>query len=108
MTPGRITALLLAATAALPLMTGAGQAEGEAGIMFEDVTASAGLDSLLDCMMGHTAAIGDVDGDGFPDLFFGAFADRPPERYLCAEGPLAGRLLRNRGDGTFADLPAGL
>ncbi|MGI9420618.1 MAG: CRTAC1 family protein [Geminicoccaceae bacterium] len=106
MTPGRITALLLAAMVTLPLMTGAGQVEGEAGIMFEDVTASSGLGSLLDCMMGHTAAIGDIDGDGLPDLFFGSFADRPPERYLCANGPLAGRLLRNQGDGTFAGLPA--
>ncbi|MGI9417057.1 MAG: CRTAC1 family protein [Geminicoccaceae bacterium] len=106
----RTNAILLAAAAALPLTAGIGpkdgHAEGKARIVFENVTATSGLAELLDCMMGHTAAIGDVDGDGFPDLFFGAFADRPPERYLCAEGPLAGRLLRNRGDGTFVDLPA--
>lgn len=101
----RTTFLLLATAASLPLTTATGHTTDRAAIAFEDITISSGLDRLLDCMMGHTAAIGDVDGDGHPDLFFGAFADRPPERYLCADGPLAGRILRNRGDGGFDHLP---
>lgn len=102
----RMTPHLLVATACLPLITAASYATDKVVIAFEDITVSSGLDGLLDCMMGHTAAIGDVDGDGHPDLFFGAFADRSPERYLCADGPLAGRVLRNRGDGGFDHLPA--
>jgi hypothetical protein len=83
-----------------------GHAEGDTAIRFEDVTRGSGLDALLDCMMGHTAAVGDVDGDGFPDLFVGTFADRPPETYLCAQGARPDRLLRNAGDGTWVELPA--
>ncbi|MGI9418400.1 MAG: CRTAC1 family protein [Geminicoccaceae bacterium] len=83
-----------------------GHPEGKTKLAFEDVTAASGLDTLLDCMMGHAAAVGDLDDDGFPDLFFGSFGDRPPERYACAEGPRPDRLLSNRGDGTFAHRPA--
>ncbi len=83
-----------------------GHPKGKTIIAFEDVTAASGLGSLLDCMMGHAAAIGDLDDDGFPDLFFGSFGDRPPERYACAEGPRPDRLLSNQGDGTFAHRPA--
>ena len=83
-----------------------GHPEGKTTLAFEDATAASGLATLLDCMMGHTAAIGDVDGDGFADLFFGSFADRSPETYLCDEGPRPDRLLRNTGDGTFTHLPA--
>jgi len=83
-----------------------GHPEGDTAIAFEDVTHESGLDALLACMMGHSAAVGDIDGDGLPDLFFGTFADRPPETYLCAEGARSDRLLRNAGDGTWMYLPA--
>ncbi|MGI9492167.1 MAG: CRTAC1 family protein, partial [Geminicoccaceae bacterium] len=101
-----LAAGLLVAVTTTSHADGLGHPEGESTIAFEDVTAASGLDSLLDCMMGHTAAVGDLDGDGFPDLFFGSFGNRPPERYLCAEGPRPDRLLSNRGDGTFTHLAA--
>jgi tetratricopeptide (TPR) repeat protein/peroxiredoxin len=42
---------------------------------------------------GHNGvSIGDVDGDGFDDL------------YVCQPGGLPNRLYRNRGDGTFEDI----
>ena len=60
-----------------------------AGIRFRDATASAGLSFDR---WGMGVAVGDVDGDGFDDLFVACF------------GPNA--LLRNRGDGTFEDATA--
>jgi hypothetical protein len=82
-----------------------GHAEGETTLSFDDATASAGLDEPLDCMMGHAAAFGDIDGDGFPELFFGTFADKSPEQYGCDAGARPDRLFSNGGDGTFAHLP---
>jgi tetratricopeptide (TPR) repeat protein/peroxiredoxin len=42
---------------------------------------------------GHNGvSVGDIDGDGFDDL------------YICQPGGLPNRLYRNRGDGTFADI----
>jgi hypothetical protein len=82
-----------------------GHPEGKTVIRFEDVTVPSGLDAPLDCMMGHAAAFGDVDADGFPDLFFGTFTNRPPEVYGCPEGARPDRLLRNAGDGTWVYAP---
>ena len=42
-------------------------------ISFDDVTEKAGLIEPLKGMMGHCAAWGDVNGDGFPDLFLAPF-----------------------------------
>ncbi len=88
---------LLAWVALAPV---AGTAGGQ--ISFEDVTTAAGLRSPLEGIMGHGAAFGDVDGDGFLDLYVGGFADRPDEEYAPASGPVPNALLRNEGDGTFA------
>ncbi|HSC27794.1 MAG TPA: CRTAC1 family protein [Vicinamibacterales bacterium] len=82
-----------------------GHPEQDTAIAFEDVTPQSGLDTMLDCMMGHSAAVGDFDADGLPDLFFGTFANRRPEKYLCAEGARPDRLLRNLGDGTWVHAP---
>lgn len=42
---------------------------------------------------GHNGvSVGDIDGDGFDDL------------YICQPGGLPNRLFRNRGDGTFEDI----
>ncbi|MFQ5789644.1 MAG: CRTAC1 family protein [Acidobacteriota bacterium] len=53
---------------------------------FTDVTAAAGVGAA---MYGHGGSVGDIDGDGLPDL------------YLTAFGP--NLLFRNNGDGTFSD-----
>lgn len=73
-------------------------------ITFDDVSASSGLDGLLEgnaaqrpWRYAHGAAWGDVDGDDRPDLFLGAFAARPwfegPQR------PEPNMLLLNREEG---------
>jgi tetratricopeptide (TPR) repeat protein len=50
--------------------------------------AASGID-----IYGHNGvAFGDIDGDGFDDL------------YICQPGGLPNRLFRNRGDGTFEDI----
>jgi hypothetical protein len=59
------------------------------GARFVEATAASGIDARG---YGVGAAVGDVDGDGFPDL------------YLTNYG--ANQLWRNRGDGTFADATA--
>jgi hypothetical protein len=56
---------------------------------FADVTAAAGVGARV---YGHGGCVGDVDGDGAPDL------------YLTALGPNV--LYRNDGDGTFSDVTA--
>jgi hypothetical protein len=61
----------------------------DGALRFTDVTASSGI-ALTRWSFG--AAVGDVDADGFDDLF------------ICCFGPNV--LLRNRGDGTFEDITA--
>lgn len=63
--------------------------------IFRDVTESSGLWEPLLGMRGHAAAWGDIDGNGWVDLFVGTFANRPPESYAVrgAEGPSPDRLL---------------
>lgn len=78
-----------------------------AQIEFENVTDKAGLVSPLKGIMGHGAAWGDVNGDGFPDLFVGNFADRPDDKYNQrghSDGPAPDKLLINNGDGTFKEV----
>ena len=54
---------------------------------FTDVTRQAGLDAN---MIGMSVAVGDYDGDGFPDIF--------------VTGIGGNRLFHNMGNGTFADV----
>ena len=61
--------------------------DGAARLTLVDVTDAAGLDERG---YGMGSAVGDVDNDGWPDL------------YVTNLGPNA--LLRNRGDGTFEDV----
>ncbi len=73
-------------------------------IAFEDVTESSGLGAVFERMPGkrpwryaHGAAWGDVDGDGRPDLFAGAFAGR--KWFTGEDSPVPNLLLLNRADG---------
>ncbi len=80
-------------------------------ISFRDVTKGSGLKLNYDpdmrrgktiSTMGGGVAMGDFDGDGWPDLFFaGTVANgKKPMAGPC------GVLFRNRGDGTFEDVTA--
>ncbi|MEE4639964.1 MAG: CRTAC1 family protein [Wenzhouxiangella sp.] len=63
--------------------------DGELVVRFADVTEEAGIDARG---YGMGVAIGDVDGDGLPDI------------YALNFGP--NQLWRNNGDGTFSDVTA--
>jgi len=64
-------------------------------IVFDDATEELGLVEPLTGMYGHSAAFGDVNGDDYPDLVVGTFADREPEAYQVrgADGPSPDQLL---------------
>jgi enediyne biosynthesis protein E4 len=70
-------------------------------IRFSDDTGPKGLDVPLRGMMGHAVAFGDVNGDGWLDLFVGTFADRPANDYRKrgATGPSRDLLLRGGPNG---------
>ena len=88
-----------AATGACPTTAGSPQP-----FSLTAVTQEAGLIDPLTGMHGHAVAWGDVDGNGFPDLFVGTFADRPDEKYQQrgATGPSQDRLLFGSG-ASFAE-----
>jgi hypothetical protein len=85
------------------------------GRRFEDVTERAGLTSQL---WSTSAAWGDLDGDGWPDLYICHYVDwsftnnpicqtRPNVRDTCPPGrfkALPNILYRNNGDGRFTDV----
>jgi hypothetical protein len=58
--------------------------------------------------MGHGAAVGDFDYDGWIDIYVGGFCDRPDAEYKPAKGPVQNRLFHNLGNGKFkvVDQPA--
>lgn len=74
-------------------------------VTFQDLTQPLGLVDPLLGMHGHSAAWGDVNGDGWADLYVGTFADRPAENYRVrgASGPSAGRLLWGGPNGFAVD-----
>ena len=75
----------LAALAALTLAAcGLGDTEAAAaplGSSFRDVTAAKKMDAPLRGMYAHAAAVGDVNADGWDDLFVGGFSDYPDDTY---------------------------
>jgi hypothetical protein len=93
--------------------------DGKGGRRFEDVTRRAGLN---DTLWSTSAAWGDLDGDGYPDLYVchyvnWSWANDPPckdlrdqtRRDVCPPHvfeALPHTLYRNKGDGTFTDVSA--
>ena len=77
----------------------AGSHGGEGPLAFTDVTDEMGMVEPLLGMYGHAAVWSDVDGDDWPDLYVGTFADRDDERYQHrgANGRSPDRLLLNDG-----------
>ncbi|MBS3763575.1 MAG: CRTAC1 family protein [Planctomycetes bacterium] len=64
-------------------------------LAFEDVTEKVGLSPhLRSWRIAHAAAWGDADGNGRPDLYLGAFADRP--MYGKENSPIPNPLFLNR------------
>lgn len=63
--------------------------------LFVDVTAESGLEAALTGLRVHAVAAGDVNDDGWVDLFVGSFADRAVGEYAQrgAPGPAPDRLL---------------
>ena len=76
-----------------------------APVTFTDTTDAAGVDAPLVGMMGHASASGDVNEDGWQDLFVGTFADRPVAEYQFrgATGPTPDRLLLGGPSGFTPD-----
>src|SRR5262245_43257033 len=68
--------LLLAAVISLPAQA---QKAGppKSAFVFRDVTEETGLWPAVSGIAGHGTAWGDVDGDGWPDLYVGTFGAEP-------------------------------
>ncbi|MGH9051024.1 MAG: FG-GAP repeat domain-containing protein, partial [Acidimicrobiia bacterium] len=75
-------------------------AGGADGIAFADATEDLGLAQPLAGLYGHATAVGDVDADGWPDLFVGSFSDK---REAGAESATGDRLLLGGPDGFRLD-----
>ncbi|HEY3350713.1 MAG TPA: CRTAC1 family protein [Thermoanaerobaculia bacterium] len=111
-------AALLAAVLLIPLLSysfeeipSSSSSLPRSPIRFTDVTKKSGVTFDYDtdlrrgrnlATMGAGVAMGDFDGDSFPDLFFAgsAASGKKPDAGPC------GVLYRNRGDGTFEDVTA--
>lgn len=80
---------------------------------FEDATSSSGLDTHLKPpvynknpsyleVMGGGVAIGDIDGDGYEDIFFATMPSFDPEE----SDKYSSAIYRNMGDGNFENITA--
>lgn len=73
-------------------LLGAAIAGRAGGIRFEDVTAAVGLEPQLKTWsLAHSASWGDLNNDGWPELYVGAFASQP----RWQDGPLPNMLFVN-------------
>ena len=73
---------------------------GAEGVAFADATDDLGLAQPLAGLYGHATAVGDVNDDGWPDLFVGSFSDK---REAGAESATGDRLLLGSPDGFRLD-----
>ncbi|MCI0359462.1 MAG: CRTAC1 family protein [Planctomycetaceae bacterium] len=93
----------------IPLFLVASMASAAEPIVFEDATAKTGLGKYLEShpmhrpwRYAHGAGWGDVDGDGRPDLYIGAFAAR--KWFEGPEAPIPNMLFLNKAEGfSFVD-----
>ena len=77
----------------------AGAAHGDGTFVFRDAGEEAGLFPALKGIQGHAAGWGDVDGDGWPELYVGTFDSKEP--------PKANQFFRNtRGKFRLDEQPA--
>lgn len=98
------------AVVAVVLWSRGGDAATGSPIRFVDATVAAHLTSRVpshDPLKGayvHSAAWGDVNGDGYPDLYVGTFTGEKPSYYRVrgAKAPAPNRLFLNNRDGTFS------
>ncbi len=77
-----------------------------AQIKFEDVTEKAGLIEPLKGMAAHCAVTGDVNGDGYPELFVGTFTHFEDSMYNVRghkTGKEPNKFFFNNGNGTFTE-----
>jgi hypothetical protein len=92
--PGISRAILL-----LVVLAVAGGATAQPPIVFTDMTEHSGLSKYLaGWVLAHGAAWGDADGDGRPDLYIGAFADRKVP-YHQPDAPIPNQLFLATPDG---------
>jgi hypothetical protein len=78
-----------------------------AQVKFTDETEQVGLIDPLKGMRGHAAAWGDVNNDGYPDLFMGTFAGVDASEYNKrghTSGPEPNKLLINNGGNSFSEV----
>ncbi|HEY2910563.1 MAG TPA: CRTAC1 family protein [Gemmataceae bacterium] len=97
------------------------ESDGKGGRRFVDVTKKAGLN---DGLWSTSAAWGDLNGDGYPEVYVAHYGDwgfgtnHPPDctydgktRDVCQPRrfqPLPHTLYKNNGDGTFTDISAAM
>lgn len=74
---------------------------------FTDYTIGSGIARLTKQLTGWGMGLFDFDNDGWKDLFFANSHFPQLNRYLGTDSELSNSLLRNTGDGRFADVSLG-
>lgn len=72
-------------------------------LSFRDISQQSGVDRTA---VGFAAVAGDINGDGFPDIYVASYNDYGrvlPDRWDAGSNGTSNLLLVNQGDGTFRD-----